>query len=136
MKNVLFIIGLLIGTLLFASENETDGSRTATAAAQETVMKEKNPASDIHYRIEALGNELKENNCLTPRRVLPTPINAFQVRLQNTFTKVLQALRLKTQDAGYKISEDVSLGQTIHLSTLFCCKGHHVFALRKLIICF
>lgn len=135
MKNFLFIIGLLIGTLLFASENETDGSRTTAAPAlQETVMKEKNPASDIHYRIEALGNELKENNCLTPRRVLPTTINAFQVRLQNTFTKVLQALRLKTQEAGYKISENVSLDQTIHLSTLFCCKGHHVFALRKLII--
>lgn len=134
MKNFLFVIGLLIGTLLFASENETDGSRTATAALQETVMKEKNPASDIHYRIEALGNELKENNCLTPRRVLPTTINAFQVRLQHTFTKVLQALRLKTHDAGYKVSEDVSLDQTIHLSTLFCCKGRHVFALRKLII--
>ena len=69
MKRLLLFIGLLIGTLLFVSENETAGNDQAAPQGQETVMKEKNPVSDIHYQIEALGNELKESNCLTPRRV-------------------------------------------------------------------
>lgn len=135
MKSFLLLIGLLIGTLLFASENETDGSEQATpSAAQETVMKEKNPASDIRYRIETLGNELKESNCLAPRRVLQTGSATWQVRLPNSFTRLLESLRQRTLGACYKTSEEVSSGQTIHLSTLFCCKARHVFALRKLII--
>lgn len=135
MKSFLLLIGLLIGTLLFTSENETDGSGQATSpATQETVMKEKNAATDIHYRIEALGNELKESNCLAPRRVLQTGSATWQVRLPNSFTRLLESLRQRTLGTYYKTSEEVSSGQIIHLSTLFCCKARHVFALRKLII--
>lgn len=134
MKRLLLFIGLLIGTLLFVSENETAGNDQATPQGQETVMKEKNPVSDIHYRIEALGNELKESNCLTPRRVFQPTSQSFQIRFQQSFDKLLQSLRQRSLGAIFKTSEDLSLGQSIHLSTLFCRAGHHVFALRKLII--
>lgn len=134
MKHLLLLIGLLIGTLLFASEGETGGNGPATPDARETVMKEKNAATDIHYRIEALGNELKGTKGLAPRRVFQPTGQSFQIRFQQSFDKLLQALRQRTQGTIYKISEGVSLGQTIHLSTLFCRNGHHIFALRKLII--
>lgn len=134
MKHLLLLIGLLIGTLLFASGNETDGSRQQTADARETVMKEKNSATDIHYRIEALGNELKDNKGLAPRRVFQPTGQSFQARLQQSFDKLSQALRQRSQGTIYKTSEEWSLGLTVHLSTLFCRDGHHVFALRKLII--
>lgn len=134
MKHLLLLIGLLIGTLLFASESATDGSGQTAPDARETVMKEKNPAADIHYHIQALGNELKDNSALAPRRVFQTTSHSFQARFQQSFDKLLQTLRQRGQGAIYKISQSVSLGQTVHLSTLFCREGHHVFALRKLII--
>lgn len=134
MKQFLLILGILAGVLLFAS-NESVGSKGELGAVlHETIMKEKNEATDIQHKIEAISNELKGSSCLTPRRVVQASNPIINLRLSNNGEKTLQLFRLKQEGAFYRISNNLSIHQTIHISSLLCRMGHHVFALRKLII--
>lgn len=132
MKNFLFILTLLLGCLLFPSQEETN-SDEFTVSGKEAVMKEKGSA-DVQYYLTILSSDLKESKGLTTRRTVQTTNNTFQLRIQKSAEKELQDLRLKETNALRKVSENVSECQTINLSTLFCRMAQHVFALRKLII--
>lgn len=133
MKNFLFIFTLLLGMLLFIPKEEWKASDSQRVAQKEAVMKDKGMA-DIQYHLEILSNDLKGSNCLTPRRVVQSGNNTIDIRIQKSAEKFLQLLRLKEENMLRKISEGVSLCQTINLSTLLCRKGYHVYALRKIII--
>lgn len=133
MKNFLFIFTLLLGMLLFLPEEESKAEDNRTLPQTETITKE-NSASDSRQKLEILRSDLKDSNCLTPRRTIQTVHNTVNFRMQKSAEKLLQLLRLKEENSLRKISEDVSLSQTINLSALLCRKGYHIYALRKILI--
>lgn len=135
MKQILIVIGWLIGLFLFIPKEGVDRDRTTTASLPtESVMKEKSPATDVQHCIQTLSNELKDSLCLTPRRTIQTTATAFNFRIHPTVEKLSQIFRLRNMDTTYRISANLSICQTLRISTLFCRMGQHVYALRKLII--
>lgn len=132
MKNILYLLTLLFGILLFAPQEEIEGSDNVVSAT-EAVMQEKCSA-DIQYYLAVLSTDLKDSKGLTARRTLQLTNNTFHLRSLKLAEKVLQDFRLKEMNAQRKVLENVSECQTINLSTLFCRMAQHVFALRKLII--
>ena len=48
--------------------------------------------------------------------------------------KAIQYFRLKEINLLRKVSEEVTICQTINFSTLLCRMGYHVYGLRKIII--
>lgn len=131
MKNILFIVGLLLGMLLFAPEMETKSNDLFVATSQEAVVKEKG-SSDVQHRLEILSNELKGSHCLTPRRNIQSSGFSFELRILKNIERTLRDLRLKEVNHLCKVSEDVSVSQTINFSTLLCRWGYHVYSLRKI----
>lgn len=134
MKQFLIIIGILIGAVLFATNDPVGSKDACNAVLRETVMKEKNEATDIRHKIEAISNELKESQCLMPRRVVQTSSPTINLRLSNNGVRMLQLFRLKQEGESYRISKSLSICQTLHISSLLCRMGRHVVILRKLII--
>lgn len=88
----------------------------------------------MQHRLEILSSDLKGSNCLTPRRTAQTSINTFDIRIQKNAEKILQIFRLKEANLLRKVSESVSICQTINRSALLVRTGYHVYALRKIII--
>lgn len=119
--------------LLFVPEEETKSNELCMATSQEAVMKEKS-SSDVQHRLEVLSNELKGSNCLTPRRNIQTTGFSFELRVLKNIEKAFWDKRLKEVNQLCKVSEDVSISQTINLSTLLCRMGYHVYSLRKILI--
>ena len=116
MKNFLFILTLLFGMLLFVPEDVQNNDTTLDLQVQkEAVMIEKGTA-DMQHNLEILSSDLKGCNCLTPRRSIQNVSNTLKINL----------LR--------KVSEEVTICQTINFSTLLCRMGYHVYGLRKIII--
>ena len=132
MKNILFILTLLFGILLFSPQAETE-SNDIIVSKNEAIMKEKNSA-DMQYFLTVLSTDLKGSNGLTARRTVQSTNNTFNLRIQKIAERVLQDIRLKEMNALRKVSQNVSECQTINLSTLLCRMAQHVFVLRKLII--
>ncbi|WP_293715722.1 hypothetical protein [uncultured Parabacteroides sp.] len=132
MKNILFILTLLFGILLFSPQEETE-SNDIIVSKNEAIMKEKNSA-DMQYFLTVLSTDLKGSNGLTARRTVQSTNNTFNLRIQKIAERVLQDIRLKEMNALRKVSQNVSECQTINLSTLLCRMAQHVFVLRKLII--
>lgn len=132
MKNILFILTLLLGALLFSPQEEIESNEMAVSK-KESVMKEKGSA-DIQYYLNVLSSDLKGSNGLTSRRTVQSTNYTFNVRTLKVAERILQDIRLKEANALRKVSENVSECQTINLSTLFCRMAQHVFVLRKLII--
>lgn len=132
MKNILFILTLLLGALLFSPQEEIESNEMAVSK-KESVMKEKGSA-DIQYYLNVLSSDLKGSNGLTSRRTVQSTNYTFNVRTLKVAERMLQDIRLKEANALRKVSENVSECQTINLSTLFCRMAQHVFVLRKLII--
>lgn len=133
MKNLLFILTMLLGLLMFSPEEEGDGSGDVAVSPKEAVMKEKG-AADTQYYLDVLRSDLKECKGLNARRTIQLTDNTSLSRAQKTAVKVLQDIRLKEMNAQRKVLENVSECQTINLSTLLCRTAQHVFALRKLLI--
>lgn len=135
MKSFLFILTLLFGILLFVPEEGKSNDTVLDMSEQkEAVMKEKN-AADMQHHLEVLSNDLKEVNCLTPRRAMQSTGNStFNIRLLKIEEKVHQYFHLKKENLLLKISEEVTTYQTINISTLLCRTGYHIYALRKIII--
>lgn len=132
MKNILFILTLLFGILLFSPQEETE-SNDIVVLKKEAIMKEKGSA-DMQYFLTVLSTDLKGSNGLTARRTVQSTNNTLNLRTLKIAEKVLQDIRLKEMNTLRKISLNVSECQTINLSTLLCRMAQHVFVLRKLII--
>ena len=134
MKNYLFILTLLFGMLLFVPEEVQNNDTTPGFEAQkEAVMKEKGVA-DMQHNLEILSSDLKGSNCLTPRRTAQSPGNTLNIRLLKIEERAIQYFRLKEINLLRKVSEGVTICQTINFSTLLCRMGYHVYGLRKIII--
>lgn len=134
MKNFLFILTLLFGMLLFVPEEVQNNDTTPGFEAQkEAVMKEKGVA-DMQHNLEILSSDLKGSNCLTPRRTAQSPGNTLNIRLLKIEERAIQYFRLKEINLLRKVSEGVTICQTINFSTLLCRMGYHVYGLRKSII--
>ena len=134
MKNFLFILTLLFGMLLFVPEDvQNNRSMPDLSAQNEAVMKEKG-AADMRHHLEILSNDLKGSNCLTPRRTVQATTNTINIRLLKIEKKAIQYFRLKEINLLRKVSEEVTICQTINLSALLCRMGYHVYGLRKIII--
>lgn len=120
--------------LFIPEEGKNDHATLDLSEQKEAVMKEKN-AADMQHNLEVLSNDLKEINCLTPRRAMQATGNStFNVRLLKIEEKVHQYFHLKEENLLLKISEEVVTYQTINISTLLCRTGYHIYALRKIII--
>lgn len=89
--------------------------------------------SDIPQRMEELRDEFKGRTCLLPRRTVQLVNLSIHIREQKVGKAFLQC-RIKNENQQYKISELNSDCQIIKLSSLLCCKGYYVYALRKLLI--
>lgn len=134
MKNFLFILTLLFGMLLFVPEDvQKSVSMPDLSAQKEAVMKEKS-AADMQHNLEILSNDLKDSNCLTPRRTVQATTNTLNIRLLKIEKKAIQYFRLKETNLLRKVSEEVAICQTINFSSLLCRMGYHVYGLRKIII--
>lgn len=134
MKQVLLIIGIFVGALLLTSSDRLEGGEKLGVAVREAVMEEHSQAKDMQHMLDVISNDLKDSNCLTPRRVVFSSNTLTNVRLTNSVERLLHAFRLKQLSASYKISENISIHQNLYISSLFCSMGNHVFSLRKLII--
>ena len=135
MKNLFYIIGLLICTMLFAPE---EGGQfvcdNISYTTDSSMMEEMNTSNDTQRNFEELSNELKSCNCLTPRRVSQTNCNNFDLRSWKIVEKALQDMCLRNTNQLHLISQHTSASLGINLSTLIFRMGEHVFSLRKLII--
>ena len=121
MKNFLFILTLLFGILLFVPEDVQNNDTTLDLQVQkEAVMIEKGTADMQHN--------------LTPRRSIQNVSNTLNIRLLKIEEKAIQYFRLKEINLLRKVSEEVTICQTINFSTLLCRMGYHVYGLRKIII--
>lgn len=126
---------LLLGTLFFyPKEGQENGLAVDTAEQKEAIMKERNNADDMQHKLEILSNDLKGNNFLTPRRTIQSVSNTINIRLLKIQEKVLQTFRLKEMNLLRKVSEEVTICETIKFSSLLSRRGYHVYGLRKIII--
>lgn len=135
MDKWLFIIGCLSFYLLFPSCNgEMVSNGYVPANGYETVMKEKCPVNDMKHRVEVICNDMKNSNCRTPRRnVQPSfSVNYRKYILHNI--RAIYDTRVKDAGQAQKVSEDILQIQSSLYSSLLCCMGYHVYALRKIII--
>ena len=124
MKNFLFILTLLFGMLLFVPEDVQNNDTTLDLQVQkEAVMIEKGTA-DMQHNLEILSSDLKGCNVS----------NTLNIRLLKIEEKAIQYFRLKEINLLRKVSEEVTICQTINFSTLLCRMGYHVYGLRKIII--
>ena len=126
MKNFLFILTLLFGMLLFVPEDVQNNDTTLDLQVQKE--------ADMQHNLEILSSDLKGCNCLTPRRSIQNVSNTLNIRLLKIEEKAIQYFRLKEINLLRKVSEEVTICQTINFSTLLCRMGYHVYGLRKIII--
>jgi len=90
--------------------------------------------TDMQHNLEILSSDLKGSNCLTPRRSIQNVSNTLNIRLLKIEERAIQYFRLKEINLLRKVSEEVTICQTINFSTLLCRMGYHVYGLRKIII--
>lgn len=125
-------MGLLLAILLVLPAEEPDMD-SSVPTERETVMKEKNTADDMKHRIEAISKDLKSSNALTTRRHIQTTHYSPQCRILKLSERILQEFRLKSTSQLQKVSEYISIRQTLYYSALLSSQGYHIFALRKII---
>jgi len=131
MKHLLYIILLVVGVVCSLPEKE--GKTEQRLTTREAIMQEKY-ASDMQHNLEVISTDLKGSNLNIPRRNIQLANQSFQVRNHQSVERAIRLFRLKTQEQTNKVTEHITICQTINLSTLHCRWGYHIYALRKLII--
>jgi hypothetical protein len=134
MKKLFFIIALLTIVLQFTPNKEENEQSTGRLTESESVMKEENAATDVQHRLEVITNDIKNSNCLVPRRNVQTYQFIPRINVFKNTVRIFQDIRLKGAEQLQKVSEYLSGQQTINYSILRSVKGYHVYALRKIII--
>ena len=135
MRNLLFITGLLLGILLFVPGTGTNNKNVGEYTIFHlTSSLEEKEATDTQHHFEALSNELKNSQCLTPRRVIQPASNILNLRIGKTIKKSIQDLRLQGEKQLHRVSQHRSNYLTVKVSALFCRMGEQIFSLRKLLI--
>lgn len=133
MKKILFILGLLMCALFLAPENSLYSAEEATPLAQsEAIMNSQE--NDLRHKIAILSNDLKECNCLTPRRVFQTTSFSLDIRLLKHIGKENYTVRLKGLNILSKTNQAFSFINSSNISTLEHRMGRYVYSIRKLLI--
>lgn len=134
MKKYLFIIGLLLAFFLhIPAEAESYGEADALTE-REYSIKEKDTAADTQKRFEQLGKDMRNSNCLTPRRHVQSNYTPSHLRIVRNAVRLIQDIRLKEASQLQRVSEQVTLCQTTNYSILLRRLGYRIYALRKIII--
>ena len=134
MKVFLHIIILLLGVFFFTAEESQDDTAVLLSQAQKDMITVEDGTTDMQHHLDILSNELKDTNCLVPRRSIQTSSSTLNIRLFKFEKKILQISYLKKTNLLRKVSEEVTTFQTIKFSTLLCRMGYHIYGLRKIII--
>lgn len=134
MKVFLHIIILLLGIFFFTAEESQDDTAVLLSQAQKEMITVEEGTTDMQHHLDILSNELKDTNCLVPRRSIQTSSSTLNIRLFKFEKKILQISYLKKTNLLRKVSEEVTTFQTIKFSTLLCRMGYHIYGLRKIII--
>lgn len=134
MKVFLHIIILLLGIFFFTAEESQDDAAVLLSQAQKEMITVEEGTTDMQHHLDILSNELKDTNCLVPRRSIQTSSSTLNIRLFKFEKKILQISYLKKTNLLRKVSEEVTTFQTIKFSTLLCRMGYHIYGLRKIII--
>lgn len=133
MKGYLFILTLLVGISFFVTEEVQSDGGILDLQTQEVVLVKKG-ISSVQHSLEILGRDLEDNKCLAPRRTIQNVSNTLNIQLQKIVKRVILHFHLRGINLLRKISEEAITCQTINISALLCCKGYHVYGLRKIII--
>ncbi|MBQ8530156.1 MAG: hypothetical protein IJ430_03215 [Parabacteroides sp.] len=134
MKVFLHIIILLLGVFFFTAEESQDDTAVLLSQVQKEMITVEEGTTDMQHHLDILSNELKDTNCLVPRRSIQTSSSTLNIRLFKFEKKILQISYLKKTNLLRKVSEEVTTFQTIKFSTLLCRMGYHIYGLRKIII--
>lgn len=135
MKKILFILGLLMCALFMAPENLFHTEEDSMPLAQsEASMKEISQENDLQHKVAILSNDLKECNCLTPRRVFQTSSFSLDIRLLKHIEKENYTVRLKGMNILSKTNQTFSFINSSNISTLEHRMGRYVYSMRKLLI--
>ena len=134
MKVFLHIIILLLGVFFFTAEESQDDTAVLLSQAHKEMITVEEGTTDMQHHLDILSNELKDTNCLVPRRSIQTSSSTLNIRLFKFEKKILQISYLKKTNLLRKVSEEVTTFQTIKFSTLLCRMGYHIYGLRKIII--
>ena len=133
MKRVCYLIGLLLGLLLFAPEESYQEQGNQQVTSQETCMQE-TATSDMERKIEVLSEELQHSQGLLARRSFQANGQSLTLRHMKTIEKVLHETALQQANLLHRLSQHRNLTYINHLSSLACREGQHLFALRKLLL--
>ncbi len=136
MKKHLFILGLLIAFFLNTSREEVEmynGSDPLTTE-HECSIRGKDTAADTQKRFEQIGKDMRNSNCLTPRRHVQSNYILSHFRTLRNMVRIIQDIRLKEANQLLRVTEYVTSCQTINYSTLLCRLGYRIYALRKIVI--
>ncbi|MDF9831696.1 hypothetical protein [Parabacteroides sp. PF5-6] len=134
MKKFLFILGLFLALLLhISSETERDEANDSLTEYEHSI-KEQHAAADTQKRFEQIGKDMRNSNCLTPRRHVQTNYSPVPLRVVRHAVRIIQDIRLKEASQLQRVSEQVTLCQTTNYSILLSRLGYRIYALRKIII--
>lgn len=120
--------------LCLGVQPESDGGGESRAAARTAVVQESDPWKESQHQIEVVGQELKSRQALAPRRVFSSSGQWVQVRWVTPGVRPLQFMRLRQEKQVLKTCRQLFQYQIIQISSLYFRSGHHLFALRKLVI--
>ena len=133
MKRAFYLIGLLLGLLLFAPEDSHQEQGNQQVTSQETCMQE-TATSDMERKIEVLSEALQHSQGLLARRSFQANGQSLTLRHMKTIEKVLHETALQLANLLHRLSQHRNLTYINHLSSLACREGQHLFALRKLLL--
>ncbi|MFQ9020627.1 MAG: hypothetical protein ACLR6J_02995 [Parabacteroides merdae] len=120
--------------LLFVPEDVQNNDTTLDLQVQkEAVMIEKGTA-DMQHNLEILSSRLERLQLPDTSQKHPECQQYFKHTITEDRRKAIQYFRLKEINLLRKVSEEVTICQTINFSTLLCRMGYHVYGLRKIII--
>lgn len=133
MKKLLFISGLFLA-LLFCIPPDGICETEELSTEQEASIKGEDAGKDMQERFEQISKDLRNSNCLTPRRHIPSTYAIPAFRAIKNAVRIIQDIRIKEVGQLLKVSEQEVYRQTTYYSSLLCRTGYHIYALRKIII--
>ena len=133
MKRAFYLIGLLLGLLLFAPEEGRQEQGNQQVTTEESYMQE-TATSDMERKLEVLSEELQHSQGLLARRSFQANGQSLTLRHIKTLEKVLHETAIQQANQLHRLSQHRNLTCINHLSSLACREGQHLFALRKLLL--
>ena len=126
MKRAFYLIGLLLGLLLFVSEegHQAQGNPKDTTVDS---YKPSPPTSDMERKLEVLSEELQHSQGLLARRNFQANGQSLTLRHIKTLEKIVHETAIQQANQLHRLSQHRNLTYINHLSSLACREGHHLF---------